>query len=547
MKSRLVLLVLLSYGVAFGRQETVIKGTLTGADGKPMKKAHVHLLTYGQQQSVATVEVEQSGTFRLATKLNGLFLLQGTGVDHSDYQVALLLEQPVQLEVSMQLGTYPYLEEIANVKIMGDFNKFDFNTAKSMEKQADGSFAVEFETQAGKFKYQLLGLTPTMRSINGTHSEDFVYDGGGDYQSIVTPKDGKVRILFDPKRLSRVTKPPHVRFLSDLLFERLFTVFSDIRNRIEAFGVANRAHRASGKDMNEFKYDWSRDLADIAEQIAAEKAPQVRRLLMMGYLRMGQFGALGLDKKIAEQVLAEVPLNSPLWSLSPMLLRFSVDQAGQGNSFDEYLLRFLDQHADKNLKATLLFNEAMSAKFRNDSPKLKRYYDLLVGGYGDTQMAQMAKARLSPDLKIAVGKPVPNFSFASMEDPKKVYTKDSMKGRFYLLDFWAVWCGPCIAEMENLHKAYEKFKTKQFDILSLSFDPKPEDVVKFRKDKWRMPWLHSFVQQGFESPAAKEFEVIGIPRPILVDKDGMIIAMETQLRGENLERTLTRILDSPKN
>ncbi|HAL55301.1 MAG TPA: hypothetical protein DCP63_02190, partial [Bacteroidetes bacterium] len=59
--------------------------------------------------------------------------------------------------------------------------------------------------------------------------------------------------------------------------------------------------------------------------------------------------------------------------------------------------------------------------------------------------------------------------------------------------------------------------------------------------------LHSFVQQGFESPAAKEFEVIGIPRPILVDKDGMIIAMETQLRGENLERTLTRILDSPKN
>ena len=129
--------------------------------------------------------------------------------------------------------------------------------------------------------------------------------------------------------------------------------------------MANRAHRASGKDMNEFKYDWSRDLADIAEQIAAEKTPQVRRLLMMGYLRMGQFGALGLDKKIAEQVLAEVPLNSPLWSLSPMLLRFSVDQAGQGNSFDEYLLRFLDQHPDKILKATLLFNEAMSAKFRN--------------------------------------------------------------------------------------------------------------------------------------------------------------------------------------
>jgi hypothetical protein len=97
--------------------------------------------------------------------------------------------------------------------------------------------------------------------------------------------------------------------------------------------------------------------------------------------------------------------------------------------------------------------------------------------------------------------------------------------------------------MEHLHKAYEKFKSKNFEILSFSFDAKPEDVVKFRKDKWKMPWHHVFLEKGFEHPVAKEFEVIGIPKPILVDGNtGKILAIEGELRGQNLEKTLSKIL-----
>ena len=143
---------------------------------------------------------------------------------------------------------------------------------------------------------------------------------------------------------------------------------------------------------------------------------------------------------------------------------------------------------------------------------------------------------------IALGKTVPEFKLASLEDAQSTISNDLLKGKITMLDFWAVWCGPCIGEMESMHKAYERFKGKKLQIISFSFDAKPEDVVKFREKKWKMPWLHAFIEKGFESDLAKRFEVIGIPKPILVDSEGKILAMENELRGEELERTLEKFL-----
>ena len=57
-----------------------------------------------------------------------------------------------------------------------------------------------------------------------------------------------------------------------------------------------------------------------------------------------------------------------------------------------------------------------------------------------------------------------------------------------------------------------------------------------------MPWLHTFVEGGFNSELAKTFEVLGIPKPILVSPKGIILATEDDLRGPRLERTLSKYL-----
>ncbi len=539
----LMLCVVFCFVAVMAQEQTVITGSLLGHDGKPMLKGHVHILKPGQQRPVASVEATKEGSFEIKTGETGVLLIQGTGVNHLQLQTALIIEKPTKVEMDLQLGTFRYPPEITQVKIMGDFNNFSFNTARQMERQPDGTFAAEFETTAEKFKYQVYGIASPPHSINGTHSEDFEYDGGGDYRSVLTPQNGKVRVIFDPKKLVRSDAKPAVRVKNNPYLNRVASIASEMYLRDATFQAAIEQHRQAGKDMKEFKYDWSSEKLKLTGQIEAEKDPKVRQLLFLSYLRLAQLGERDLDAGLALRALNEIPPESPLWCVSPVLLRVGASVARLSEEkTNEYLEAFLAKNPDRNAKGSFLFNEAMVAQMMGKADILKRYYNILVNEYGDTQFGQMAKARLKPELTIAVGRPVPDFSVTALEDSKKVYSKSSLKGKYYLLDFWAVWCGPCIAEMDYLHKAYEKFKNKNFEILSLSFDPKPEDVIKFRNEKWKMPWLHSFVEGGFNSDLAKTFEVIGIPKPILVDKDGNIVAMDMDLRGERLEKTLAKVL-----
>ncbi len=57
-----------------------------------------------------------------------------------------------------------------------------------------------------------------------------------------------------------------------------------------------------------------------------------------------------------------------------------------------------------------------------------------------------------------------------------------------------------------------------------------------------MPWMHVFSEGVWESEAAKAFEVSGIPKPILIDPNGKIVALEEDLRSDKLEKTLERFV-----
>jgi len=92
---------------------------------------------------------------------------------------------------------------------------------------------------------------------------------------------------------------------------------------------------------------------------------------------------------------------------------------------------------------------------------------------------------------------------------------------------------------------YDKLKgRKGFTVLSMALDPSEEVVKKFRGKKFAMPWNHTVLTGIFNDPVCKTFEVAGVPKPILVGPDGMIVATEPDLRGEELEKTLEKFLGS---
>ena len=140
--------------------------------------------------------------------------------------------------------------------------------------------------------------------------------------------------------------------------------------------------------------------------------------------------------------------------------------------------------------------------------------------------------------KTAVGQPAPEIS---LPDPNgKIVSLSSFKGKYVLVDFWAKWCGPCRRENPNVVKAYHQFKNKGFDILGVSLDRTREDWVQaIREDG--LAWNHVSDLKYFDSQAAKDYNISGIPFSILIDPKGIIVAKN--LRGSQLQKKLEEVLN----
>ncbi|MBN2580653.1 MAG: TlpA family protein disulfide reductase [Pirellulales bacterium] len=123
------------------------------------------------------------------------------------------------------------------------------------------------------------------------------------------------------------------------------------------------------------------------------------------------------------------------------------------------------------------------------------------------------------------------------------------KNKVVLIDFWATWCGPCVGEIPNLKKNYDRYHDRGFEIISLSLDKKKADVEQFVEQR-KIPWANVYGTDG-PSPSVEYYGVMLIPTMILVDRDGKVVSIAA--RGQELDRLLKKYLgsvdekESPKN
>jgi thiol-disulfide isomerase/thioredoxin len=121
-------------------------------------------------------------------------------------------------------------------------------------------------------------------------------------------------------------------------------------------------------------------------------------------------------------------------------------------------------------------------------------------------------------MKIGVGQPVPDVEGMTL-DGKKVKLS-SYRGKVVLFDFWATWCGPCVAMIPHEREMVEKMKGKPFALLGVNVDEEKADFVSFMGDKDKMPWDHWY--DGSKGPVAKMFKVRAYPTMYLIDAKGII-------------------------
>lgn len=122
----------------------------------------------------------------------------------------------------------------------------------------------------------------------------------------------------------------------------------------------------------------------------------------------------------------------------------------------------------------------------------------------------------------------------------------SYKGKLILMDIWATWCGPCIAQGPYIKELEEKYKNENIQFLSISIDTERD------KEKWKkmvkeknLAGAHLFA--GASSSFPLDYNVDFIPRFVLISPDGKILIENTpqviNMTGDGVNEDLVKLLD----
>lgn len=128
------------------------------------------------------------------------------------------------------------------------------------------------------------------------------------------------------------------------------------------------------------------------------------------------------------------------------------------------------------------------------------------------------------------GQPGVNFTMTDAKGKKVKFSQ--LKGKAVYFDMWATWCGPCCAQIPYMEKLAEHYKgDKRIQIISVSLD-KNQDAWHKKIAKDKPQWPQYIMPDNFDSDLCKAYDIQGIPRFMMFDKNGKIIAIDAPRPSE---------------
>ena len=118
----------------------------------------------------------------------------------------------------------------------------------------------------------------------------------------------------------------------------------------------------------------------------------------------------------------------------------------------------------------------------------------------------------------------------------------SLRGKYVLVKFTATWCLPCKAEIPGMLEAYEKYRDKGFEIVSVYIFEKSNEEIKQFASQEKLPWIilsEPLTVQAGQPPQGRVFGIEGVPTMLIVNREGNIHAVHTQ--GSYLKQELEKL------